>query len=139
MGLMDKIYKNASFELETNADGDIDTVRGECLYRLVTGGFEMFYKEQNAETRIRLTAGSVELERKGDQSYKITLLPQEKTTTVMNTPYGKVELSVEGEEMLYMPMVHGFDAVFRYNMIVPPAEEKLHFTIALRVKFKDQN
>ena len=138
MGLSDKIYRNAAFELETNADGNVDTVKGDCLYRLVTGGFEMVYKEDSTETRVRLTAECVEFERKGEQSYKMTVLPQKQTQTVMTTPYGKLELTVEGEDMLYMPMQHGFDAVFRYFMQTGPEQERVHMTVALRVKFDKQ-
>lgn len=137
MGLTDKIFKPAVFELETNSDGNVDTVKGDCLYRLVTGGFELIYKEEGSETRVKLTAENVEFERKGELSYKMLILPQQTTSTVMNTAYGKMELSVKGEDMLYMPMQHGFDAVFRYSLM-NGSGGSTHMTIALRVKYNRQ-
>ncbi len=135
MGLTDKIYKNAGFELETVSDGDVQTVRGDCLYRLVTGGFELFFKEEQTDTRIVLTAENVIFERKGDVSYKIDLRPKKQTTTDMKTPYGKIPLTVEGKDMLYMPTAEGFDAIFRYDMYPQPNQSKVEMTVSLRVKY----
>ncbi|MBP3270767.1 MAG: DUF1934 family protein [Ruminococcus sp.] len=133
MGLADRIYKKGSFELETNTDGDVDTVKGECLFREVTGGFEFTYKEETADTKIKLTSGRAELERKGEISYKFRLEPEMSYDAVMNTPYGKMCVTVTGEDMMYMPTAKGFDGVLRYYL--GQGADKVHIIIALRVKF----
>lgn len=135
MGLTDKIFKSGSFELETNTDGNVDKIDGECLFRNITGGFEFMYKEPISDTKIRLTTDRAEIERKGELSYRFIIEPEKEHAAVMSTPYGKMDVAVTGEDMLYMPMAHGFDAVLRYFIGTPGAAEKSHIVIALRVKF----
>ena len=135
MGLTDKIYKKGSFELETNTDGNVDTVKGECLFRAITGGFEFTYKEPTSDTKIKLTAERAELDRRGEMSYKFIVEPEKDHEAVMNTPYGKMNVTVTGEDMMYMPTAQGFDAVLRYYL-GQGSGDRVHIIIALRVKFE---
>lgn len=135
MGLTDKIFKGGRFELETTTDGSVDKIDGDCLFRNITGGFEFMYKEPICDTKIRLTTDRVELERKGELSYRFIVEPEKTHEAVMNTPYGKMDVAVTGEDMLYMPTAQGFDAVLRYFIGAKGDEKQSHIVIALRVKF----
>lgn len=135
MGLTDKIFKSGSFELETNTDGDVEKQDGECLFRNITGGFEFMYKDSISDKKIRLTTDRAEIECKGKLGYRFIIEPEKEHESVMTTPYGRMTVAVTGEDMLYMPTAQGFDAVLRYYIGAPGADDRSHIIIALRVKF----
>ncbi len=135
MSISEKKYKQGKIKVETSTDGEIITSDGECLFRAVTGGTELFYKPADgASCTITLGTRRAQIDMKGDMSYKFKIEPGADTPAVIKTQYGKIDVTVRGGDMLVKPFKDGVEAVVRYA-IMSNGKVLTDNTMALRAYF----
>lgn len=135
MNIGEKKYRQGKIQVETSSGGDVITSDGECLFRSVTGGTEIFYKPaEGASCTISLGTRRAQIDMKGEMSYRFKIEPETDYPAVIKTQYGKMDITVRGGDMLVKPFKDGLEAVIRYALM-NGGEVVTENTMALRVKF----
>lgn len=135
MALGEKIYKQATMQIETNTNGDIISTDGECLVRQVTGGVDLYYKPADgASCTIMFGTKRSQITMKGELTYKLNIEPGSETSATLKTTEGSFDVTVLGGDMLVKPFAGGFEAVLQYKLLSGGAVVS-DVTVAARVRY----